>query len=156
MNQATDSRTVRAPAWSGMLTGPLTRLIRPRWQDPALTAIKTLHTLIFASVGFAIAMVLWDGVQQRPRRRTVMAGAIVIAESAIYASNNQVCPLTPLAEQLGAARGSVADIFLPGWASRRIPIVGSSALVIGSLLNARAWLRGRTGGSWGGLRVSNP
>jgi hypothetical protein len=66
-----------------------------------------------------------------------------LAETAIFASNNQVCPLAPLAEELGAERGSVADIFLPEWASKRIPIVSGSILVLGLVLHALAWLRGR-------------
>ena len=36
------------------------------------------------------------------------------------------CPLTLLAERMGAARGSVTDIFLPKWFADRIfPICGS-------------------------------
>ena len=58
----------------------------------------------------------------------------------MYVSNNQVCPLTPLAEELGAERGSVADIFLPGWLARRIPVLGGSALLVGLVPNLRAWL----------------
>ncbi len=67
---------------------------------------------------------------------------MVLVETAVFASNNQVCPLTPLAEELGTERGSVADIFLPDWMSRRIPIIGGGALLLGIVLNGRAmWLR---------------
>jgi hypothetical protein len=66
---------------------------------------------------------------------------IALGESAVYASNNQVCPLTPLAEELGARDGSVTDIVLPERISRRIPLVGGSALVIGLGMNLRALLR---------------
>jgi hypothetical protein len=71
---------------------------------------------------------------------------VALAETAIYASNNQVCPLTPLAEELGAERGSVVDIFLPDWFSRRIPLLGSAAMVLGLVLNLRAWLGRRQPG----------
>ena len=63
---------------------------------------------------------------------------MVVVETAIYISNNQVCPLTPLAEELGAARGSVVDIFLPAWAASRIPIVAGSAALLALILNLRA------------------
>jgi hypothetical protein len=109
-----------------------------------LAAVKAIHTAIFAAVAVQIGVVVWDGLRQRPGRRTAAALAIVLGESAIYASNNQVCPLTPLAEELGARRGSVADIFLPDAVSRRIPLVGGSALVLGLGLNLRAWMRRRT------------
>jgi hypothetical protein len=59
-------------------------------------------------------------------------------ETAVYASNNQVCPLTPLAEELGAARGSVVDIFLPAWAAKRIPLVAGSAALFALIFNVRA------------------
>ena len=83
---------------------------------------------------------MWDGLRQRPGTRTLVAGGVVLAESAIYASNNQVCPLTPLAEQFGARSGSVADLFLPDWFSRRIPVFGVTLLLLGLALNGSAWL----------------
>lgn len=133
----------RAPVWSGALTTPLAGLIPGRWRTTALTGIKAVHTAIFASIAAALLLVLWDGLLGRPTQRTLVAGGMVVGEIAIFASNNQVCPLTPLAEHLGARRGSVADIFLPDWLSRRIPIVGGTIFVLGLVLNARAWLLGR-------------
>lgn len=131
----------RLPVWSAGLTDSLAGIVRPEWRTSVLTAIKAIHTVIFVTIGGAIALVVWDGLLQSPRQRTVVAGGLVLVESAIYASNNQVCPLTPLAEQLGAHRGSVADIFLPDWFSRRIPALGGTAMLLGLALNARASLR---------------
>ena len=59
------------------------------------------------------------------------AASIAVAETIVYVSNNQVCPLTPLAEQLGATSGSVTDIYLPAWISERIPLFGGSVLLVG-------------------------
>jgi hypothetical protein len=132
----------RRPAWSGALTEPLAALIPTRSRSAALAAIKALHTAIFLSIGGLLLLFVSDGIVQRPRRRTAIAVGAVLAESAIYASNNQVCPLTPLAVELGATRGSVADIFLPDWLSRRIPLVGGTALIVGLVLNLRAWVSG--------------
>ena len=126
------------PAWSGPMTAPLVRLIPADRQEAALTAIKAIHTAIFASIAGAILVALWDGVRGQPRRRTAIAGGLVLAETAVYASNNQVCPLTPLAEELGAARGSVVDIFMPAWAARQIPIVAGSAALVALILKVRA------------------
>jgi len=132
------------PVWSGALTNLLADIVRPEWRTSALTTIRAIHTAIFAAIGGAIVLVVWDGLRQSPRRRTVVAGGMVLVESAIYASNNQVCPLTPLAEQLGARRGSVADIYLPDWFSTRIPIIGGSSMLLGLALNAWAGLRQRS------------
>jgi hypothetical protein len=131
-------QTQRRPIWSGPLTGRIAARIPDRSRNGALAAIKAAHTAIFVSIAGLIAVFVWDGVRQQPRRRTAVALGVILAESAIYASNNQVCPLTPLAEELGAERGSVADIFLPDWFSRRIPLVSGGALLVGLGLNARA------------------
>jgi hypothetical protein len=133
--------TSRTPAWSAPLTTFLSDRIPVPARPAALSAVKGIHTAIFASVAACILVFLADGVSGRPGRRGVTAMAIALAESAVYASNNQVCPLTPLAEELGAERGSVVDIFLPDWASRRIPLVGGSALLLALVLNLRAWAR---------------
>lgn len=136
-------RDARNPIWSQLLTVPVARRVPVGWRPAVLTAIKGLHTVIFASVGAAILLLIWEGLRQRPGRRAAVALGVTLAESAIYASNNQVCPLTPLAEELGAERGSVADIFLPDWLSRRIPLLGGGALVLGLVLNAQALLYGQ-------------
>ena len=107
--------------------------------------MKGLHTAIFASMTVALGILVWDGVRQRPGRRSLLAGSLIVAEAAVYVSNDQVCPLTPLAEEIGAERGSVADIFLPDWIARRIPIIGSTALVLGVVLNLRSWRRALSG-----------
>lgn len=41
--------------------------------------------------------------------------ACCAVELSVLAFNRWVCPLTPLAERLGAKHGSVADRFLPAW-----------------------------------------
>ena len=133
----------REPTWSGVLTRPLSGRIPNRLRPATLAAIKTAHTAIFLSIAALIVLFTWDGIRQRPGRRTGLAAAVALAEAAVFASNNQVCPLTPLAEELGAESGSVTDIFLPDWASRRIPVVSGATLVVGLVLNLRAWRRAR-------------
>lgn len=127
-----------------MLTAPLSAAIPVRWRPAAVTAIRSAHTAIFFSIGALILLFAWDGIRQRPERRTILSLGIALAETAIYASNNQVCPLTPLVEELGAEHGSVADTFLPDWFSRRIPQFAGTILVLGLVLNLRTLLRGTT------------
>src|SRR6187455_3451821 len=69
------------PAWSGPMTAPLVRLIPADRQEEALTAIKAIHTAIFASIAGAIVLALWDGVRGQPRRRTAIAGCVVLVET---------------------------------------------------------------------------
>jgi hypothetical protein len=133
----------RRAAWSERLTARLPAAIPVRHRPAALSLIRAAHTLIFASVAAAIAVVVWDGLRARPSGRTLAAGVLVLGESAVYASNNQVCPLTPLAEGLGAESGAVVDLYLPAWLARRIPVVATSAAVLGLVLNATALWRRR-------------
>jgi hypothetical protein len=137
------SQVHREPAWSGVLTRTLATRIAPAWRPATIRAIKAVHTAIFFTIAALIILVAVDGVRARPRRRTVLALGVALAESGIYGSNNQVCPLSPLAEELGASSGSVTDIYLPGWLSRRIPVIFGTLLAVGLALNLRAWCAGR-------------
>ena len=137
----------RQPAWSGAFTTPLATRIPASARPAVLAGIKATHTILFFSIAAEILLFTWDGLRQRPGRRTAVAAGIALAESAIYASNNQVCPLTPLAEELGATRGSVVDIYLPDWLSKRTPILGGSTLLVGIALNLRALQRNGSGGA---------
>lgn len=131
----------RPAAWSEALTGPIARSIPARSRPATLGAIKAVHTVLFASIAGAIGWFLLDGVRQRPSRGGAIALAVAIGETAVYVSNNQVCPLTPLAEEVGAEKGSVVDIFLPDWAAKRIPVVAGSALFVAVMLNVAALAR---------------
>jgi len=131
----------REPTWSGLLTRPMARRIPGAWRPATLAAIKGIHTAIFVSISAAVVLTVWDGLRGRPRRRTAVAGIVVLAESVLYVSNNQVCPLTPLAEEFGAERGSVVDLYLPAAVARQIPLVAGSSAALALVLNLRALRR---------------
>jgi len=61
-----------------------------------------------------------------------LAIGLVCAEGAALLLNRGRCPLTTLALRYGAARGSVTDIFLPGWAAARVFPVCGALFVIGA------------------------
>ena len=112
-----------------------------RARRAVLIAIKTIHTVAFVVIATSLLVVLFDGLRGRPSRRTGIAAAISLGECAVFAGNGFVCPLTPLAEELGAVKGSVSDIFLPDWFAQRLPIIGSAVLGTGIVLNLRAVTR---------------
>jgi len=116
--------------------------VPPRRRPAALRAIRIFHTAAFLVISACIALFAWDGIRNRPGRRAGLAAIVAVAESLTYASNNQVCPLTPLAEELGATSGTVTDIYLPRAVSERVPLLGVSALLIGATLHVLA-IRGR-------------
>jgi hypothetical protein len=129
----------RRPRWSDRLTVPIAIRIPPHRRAAARRAIKIVHTVAFALIAGCICVFAWDGIRGRGGRRARVTAAIAIAESVIYASNNQVCPLSPLAEELGAESGTVTDLYLPDSVSRRIPLFGGAALVIGLGFHLSGW-----------------
>ena len=134
-------RARRQPAWSGTFTTPLAARIPPGLRGVTILTVKAVHSLAFFSIAGLIVLFAWDGLRGRPRRRTAVAATVAVAEAVVYASNNQVCPLTPLVEELGAESGTVTDIFLPDWLSRRIPMYSGGLLIVGMVLNLRALRR---------------
>ena len=92
--------------------------------------VKLLHTLIFAVLSGCVAYILVSGAFGRITAWTWAAIAAILIEGVVLALSGGRCPLTAVAEQLGAADGSVADIFLPRWFADRIfPICGTLFLV---------------------------
>ena len=73
---------------------------------------------------------LYTGLRGRSDRRAAMVGAVVTAESLIFLANRGRCPLTGLAESLGAERGSVTDIYLPKWLARNLPAIHVPLVVL--------------------------
>ena len=128
----------RRPFWSDRLTLPMASRIPPGRRPAALRAIRIVHTAAFFVIAACIAVVDWEGIRKRPGRRAALAAGIALAESLAYASNNQVCPLAPLAEEVGAESGTVTDLYLPKVVSDRVPVIGGSALLIGAMLHALA------------------
>jgi hypothetical protein len=120
-------------------------LARPgsRAGDIALVGVKAFHSLAFLTIAGSIVVIAIDGLRGRPTRRTVVASSIALTECAVFAANGFVCPLTPVAERLGASRGSVSDIFLPDWLARNLTWISTPILVAGLVLNLVAFRRQR-------------
>ena len=100
----------------------------------AILAIKLVHSVIFWILSACVLAIVEGAVAGRATRWTWIAVALVAVESVVLAAFRWTCPLTVLAERLGAVRGSVTDIFLPKWAADRIfPVCGTTfvlALVV--------------------------
>jgi hypothetical protein len=104
--------------------------------------IKVVHTVIFWILSLCVAYALFSGMTDRIDAWTWIAVGLVLIESIVLAVSGWTCPLTLLADRLGAPRGSVADIFLPQWLADRIfPICGTAYGVALLLLAVRALQR---------------
>ena len=106
-------------------------------EDRALVVVKTVHTAIWALVEAAMAYLLVSGAMRRSDRWAGIAGAVVAGETAVFLANGARCPLTSLAESLGAEDGSVTDIYLPGWLAGILPAIHEP------LVLAAVWLHWR-------------
>jgi hypothetical protein len=67
---------------------------------------------------------------------------VVAGETLVFAANGFRCPLTKVAEDLGATSGSVTDIFLPRWFARSLPALHVPLIALGLALHRRAIVRG--------------
>lgn len=110
---------------------------RQRGSNAALTAIKVVHTLAWFSIESCVVYALCAGFTKRADRRTAIAAGVVAGESLIFSANRCRCPLTQLAERLGAERGSVTDIYLPRWFAHHLPAIHVPLLVLAVHLHAR-------------------
>ena len=81
--------------------------------------------------------VLYAGLARRSDRRAAIAAGVVAGESLVYAADGFRCPLTSLAERLGARRGSVTDIYLPEWLARNLPAIHVPLIVFAAFLHGR-------------------
>jgi hypothetical protein len=110
---------------------------RARGSGAALTVIKLVHTVAWFSIESCLVYVLWSGFTRRSDRRAGIAAAVVASESVVFAANGFRCPLTEIAERVGAERGSVTDIFLPQWFARNLPGIHVPLIVLAAYLHVR-------------------
>jgi hypothetical protein len=104
---------------------------------PALLAITAAHTLVWFSIESCMVYVLYAGLANRTDRRAAIAAAVIAAESLVFAANGFRCPLTDVAESLGAERGSVTDIYLPARFARNLPAIHVPLLALALFLHGR-------------------
>ena len=108
-----------------------------------LAFVRAVHSAVFLVELAAILWLVVTGITGRRDRSVAVAGGLVAVEAAVFVANSGICPLTPLAERLGAGRGSVSDIFLPDRVARTIPIWSSALVVLGATFHLRALLKER-------------
>jgi hypothetical protein len=135
----------RPPPWSPWRPRPdaAPRLAAARPKPAVVAAIKTIHTLAWVSIESCVLYLLYTGFAGRTGRRAGIAGAIIAAETLVFAANGCRCPLTGLAERYGAQSGSVTDIYLPKWFAHNIPAIHTPLLVLMTYLHARNLRRSR-------------
>lgn len=102
-----------------------------------LVAVKAIHTAVWLTVESSMVFLLVAGLAKRADRSAALAAAIVVGESVVFAANGWRCPLTGVAESLGAEHGSVTDIYLPSWFARNLPAIHVPLIVLAVYLHSR-------------------
>jgi hypothetical protein len=115
----------------------------PGWRRASLVAIKAVHTAAFFSIGACLVYFAYSSLVKRSDRRAAISGAMGTGEALVYALNGFRCPLTSVADRLGAENGSVADIYLPAWIEAHLPEITGPIYAGAVFLHARNVLRSR-------------
>jgi len=98
--------------------------------------IKAVHTAIFVLLSCCVLYVLASGISNRITPWTWGATLAVVVEGIVLLASGGRCPLTSVAERLGAVHGRVSDIFLPQWFADRIFPICTTLFLIGCALVA--------------------
>jgi hypothetical protein len=107
-----------------------------------LTAIKLLHTLIWAFLAASIVALPTLGMLRRFRRAAILTG-IVLLECGILAVNGGRCPLSDLAARFTNDRAFNFDIYLPNWLAQHNKVIFGVLFVADELVLLGSWLRER-------------
>jgi len=105
-----------------------------------LTAIKLLHTVIWAFLAASILALPVAGVLRQFRWAATIT-IIVLLECGVLAVNGGRCPLTDLAARYTVDRGSNFDIYLSSWLAEHNKVVFGLLFIAGELVVIGYWIR---------------
>jgi hypothetical protein len=117
------------------------RFLPLSWREPALVGLKATHSLLYFSIEFCMGYLIYAGLKRRKDRRTAIAAMVIIGECIIFLGNRCRCPLTGLAESLGATHGSVTDIYLPRWLASNLVSIHVPLLTLALYLHVKNFLQ---------------
>jgi hypothetical protein len=104
-----------------------------------LTAIKLLHTLIWAFLATSILALPVVGVLRRFRWAAILT-VIVLLECGLLAVNRGRCPLTDLAARFTVDRNPNFDIYLPNWLAQHNKVIFGVLFIAGEVVVVGCWL----------------
>ncbi len=117
----------------------------PAGQELALATIKTIHTAAWFSIESCMLYVLYAGFKGQSDQRAAIAAGVVAAETLVFAGNGFRCPLTDVADHLGAEQASVTDIYLPRWFAHNLPAIHVPLILLAAFLHGKNIRRARRG-----------
>ena len=109
----------------------------------AVVAVKAAHSAIFFGLLWSLLVLFYKGVRGRSDRTAAIAGALVVGEAIVFYGNGRRCPLTGVAEDLGAESGAVTFMFLPRPIAQHIFEIALPIVLMSFALHARNLLQER-------------
>jgi hypothetical protein len=107
-----------------------------------LTAIKALHTVVWALLAGAIVALPFLAGQQAFRWAAILS-AVVFLEGFVLLANGWRCPLTDLAAKYTADRSPNFDIYMPNWLARYNKTIFTALFLLNEAFLLCAWFRSR-------------
>lgn len=106
--------------WFGIIqvVVQLTKVISTRYRSIKL--VKVVHTVAFYMMSAVLLMMVYEVVVDRITWITWNAAGLFLAEGIVLLLNRGRCPMTSMAEDLGASSGQITDLFLPKWFADQI------------------------------------
>ena len=105
-----------------------------------LTAIKLLHTVIWAILAGSILVLPLAGVLRRFRWAAILTGLVAL-ECIVLAVNGGRCPLSDLAARFTDSSADNFDIYLPNWLVQYNKVIFGMLFIAGELVVLAYWLR---------------
>ncbi len=96
--------------------------------------VKALHIAIFILGAVGVCYVIYSGIVNRITRLTWIVISLMLLEVVALGLNGWRCPLTTLAEDLGAESGSITYILLPDWLAPHVFTIGGILFALGVFL----------------------
>jgi hypothetical protein len=109
-----------------------------------LTAIKLLHTVVWAILAGSIVVLPLAGVLRRFRWAAILNG-LVLLECIVLAINRGRCPLSDLAARFTYSHADNFDIYLPNWLAQYNKVIFGVLFIAGELVVLGYWARGTFG-----------
>ncbi len=107
-----------------------------------LTAIKVLHTVVWAVLAGAIVALPFLAGKGAFRWAAIFS-VVIFFEGVVLLANGWRCPMTDLAAKYTADRSPSFDIYMPNWLARHNKTIFTALFLVNETIVLVEWLRCR-------------
>ncbi len=107
-----------------------------------LTAIKVLHTVVWAFLAAAIIALPFLALQGAFQWAAIFS-VVILVECGVLLANGWRCPMTDMAAKYTADRSPNFDIYMPKWLARHNKTIFGTLFLVNEAIVLVEWLRSR-------------